>query len=106
MRRELPIDHPEFGKVEICTCRASEVAQTSYQRIQRMSNLQAFESMTFETFKVHGRMGLGDEQSRFSPTRVQALQSREIVRVSSGEFFTACITRGMNSGLLGRWEVS
>ena len=63
MRRELPIDHPEFGKVEICTCRASEVAQTSYQRIQRMSNLQAFESMTFETFKVHGRMGLGDEQT-------------------------------------------
>jgi DNA replication protein DnaC len=63
VRRDLPIDHPEFGKVEICTCRASEVAQTAYQRVYRVSNLQAFKNMTFETFKSQGRMGLGDEQT-------------------------------------------
>lgn len=63
VRRDLPIDHLEFGKVEICSCRASEVAQGAYQRVYRLSNLQAFKTMTFETFKTQGRMGLGDEQT-------------------------------------------
>jgi DNA replication protein DnaC len=62
VRRELSIDHPDFGRVEICTCRASEIAQTAYQRVYRLSNLQAFKQMTFENFKLQGRMGLGDEQ--------------------------------------------
>jgi DNA replication protein DnaC len=62
VRHELPIDHPDFGRVEICSCRAGEVAQGAYQRVSRLSNLQAFKQMTFETFKIHGRLGLGDEQ--------------------------------------------
>ena len=63
VRRDLAVDHPDFGKVEICTCRASEVAQSAYQRVYRLSNLQAFKTMSFETYKTHGRMGLGDEQT-------------------------------------------
>ncbi len=63
VRRELEIDHPDFGKGEICSCRASEVAQSAYQRVYRLSNLQAFARMSFESFKTHGRMGLGDEQT-------------------------------------------
>lgn len=62
VRRDLPVDHPDFGKVEICECRAQEVAQAAYQRVYRLSNLSAFEEMTFETFKVQGRTGLGDDQ--------------------------------------------
>lgn len=62
MRHDLPVDHPDFGRVEICACRAGEVTQTAYQRVYRLSNLQAFNQMTFETFKLQGRMGLGDEQ--------------------------------------------
>jgi DNA replication protein DnaC len=61
-RRDLPVDHPEFGRVEICICRAGEVAQSAYQRVYRLSNLQAFQQMTFENYKVQGRMGLGEEQ--------------------------------------------
>lgn len=62
VRRDLPIDHPDFGRVEICGCRAGEVAQSAYQRVYRLSNLQAFKQMTFDTFKIQGRIGLGDEQ--------------------------------------------
>jgi len=62
VRRDLPITDPNFGKVTICDCRRQEVVQSAYQRVFRLSNLQAFESMTFETFKVRGRLGLGDAQ--------------------------------------------
>jgi DNA replication protein DnaC len=64
VRRDVPIDHPDFGKVEICDCRAQEVAQSAYQRVYRLSNLGAFAGMTFETFKVQGRVGIGDDQAR------------------------------------------
>jgi DNA replication protein DnaC len=63
VRRDLAIHHPDFGKVEICSCRAQEVAQNAYQRVYQLSNLQAFKDMSFETFKIQGRMGLGDEQA-------------------------------------------
>ena len=64
MRRDLPIHHPDFGKVEICSCRAQEVAQSAYQRVYRLSNLAAFKDMSFETFKVQGRVGMGEDQLR------------------------------------------
>ncbi|HMN60760.1 MAG TPA: ATP-binding protein, partial [Anaerolinea sp.] len=64
VRRDLPIHHPDFGKVEICSCRAQEVAQSAYQRVYRLSNLAAFKDMSFETFKVQGRVGMGEDQLR------------------------------------------
>jgi len=82
VRRDLPIDHPDFGKVEICACRASEVAQSAYQRVYRLSNLQAFKTMTFETFKPQGRMGLGDEQS--ASLKVALNQAQNFARSLKG----------------------
>lgn len=64
VRRELPITHPEFGKVEICSCRQQEVIQSAYARVYQLSNLQAFKTMTFETFKMEGRLGLADEEAK------------------------------------------
>lgn len=64
VRRELPIEHPDFGRLEICACREKEVAQGERQRLLRLSNLDAFQPMTFENFKVQGRLGLGDQQVR------------------------------------------
>src|SRR3990170_6047150 len=54
VRRDLPVDHPDFGKSAVCTCRQSQIAQTERQRLYRLSNLDAFQKMTFETFKVQG----------------------------------------------------
>src|SRR5574340_557799 len=39
VRRDLPIDHPEFGKLSICTCRSKEVARIERMRLYRLSNL-------------------------------------------------------------------
>ncbi|WP_322509853.1 ATP-binding protein [Anaerolinea sp.] len=64
VRRDLPIDHPDFGKVEICSCRSAEVVRTTFQRAYRASNLQALEKMTFATFNPRGRHGQGDAMVR------------------------------------------
>jgi DNA replication protein DnaC len=61
---DLPVDHPDFGKLHICTCRQKEVSASERQRLLRLSNLDVFRHMTFETFKVQGRLGLGDQQAR------------------------------------------
>jgi len=67
VRRDLPIDHPDFGKLSVCVCRQGEVMRNERSRLYRLSNLDAFSGMTFDTFKVQGRLGLGEQQ-------VQSLQ--------------------------------
>lgn len=62
MRQELPIDHPEFGRLRVCSCRAQAVAQSMQSRLYRLSNLEAFQKMTFDTFKEEGRLGLGEQE--------------------------------------------
>ena len=68
VRRDLPIEHPDFGKVEICQCRQSQVSQAVRQRLFRLSNLDALSNLTFETFKSRGRVGL-------SPLQADTLES-------------------------------
>ncbi len=55
VRRDLPIDDPNFGLLEVCECKKLEVQRTSLQRLNSLSNLSAFKEMTFETFAVAGR---------------------------------------------------
>jgi DNA replication protein DnaC len=62
IRLDLPIDHPDFGKLQVCGCRQAQVQTAAYQRLYRLSNLEAFKEMTFEAFKTDGRTGLGDLQ--------------------------------------------
>jgi DNA replication protein DnaC len=59
-----PLGDPNFGRIEICQCRKVEVSQAAQDRLYRLSNLDAFQNMTFDTFKTQGRMGLGDQQVR------------------------------------------
>jgi DNA replication protein DnaC len=62
VRQDLPITHPDFGRMQVCECRQSKVAQQSQERLFRLSNLQAFSHMTLDNFKIEGRLGLGDQQ--------------------------------------------
>lgn len=64
IRQDVPITDPNFGKVIICQCRMQEAAQAKFEHLYRVSNLGAFQHMTFETFKAQGRVGLGSEQVR------------------------------------------
>ena len=62
IRQDLPITHPEFGRLQVCSCRQTKVNQQAQERLFRLSNLQAFSHMTLENFKTEGRLGLGDQQ--------------------------------------------
>ncbi len=54
VRRDLPIDHPEFGKLELCECQLSKKRQFSETRLYKVSNLDAYDNMIFDTFNLHG----------------------------------------------------
>ena len=62
IRLDLPVGHPDFGKLQICSCKQSELANNFNQKLQKLSNLNAFKRMTFESFNPNGRVGIGDNQ--------------------------------------------
>ena len=62
IRQDLPIDHPDFGKLKPCVCQQQKVSKAAQTRLYQMSNLESFKKMTFESFSVQGRLGLGDDQ--------------------------------------------
>jgi DNA replication protein DnaC len=63
LRADVPIGHPEFGKVEICVCRRGKVTDAIRQRLFTLSHLDELKELTFESFKPRGRKGLGEMQS-------------------------------------------
>jgi len=64
VRLDVPLESPDFGKLTVCICRQKEAATTTSNRLYQLSNLEAFQNMTFVTFKEQGRLGLGDDQVR------------------------------------------
>ncbi len=63
IREDLPIDHPNFGRMQVCSCRQATVNQQAYRHLLRLSNLDAFQEMTFEKFNVSGHKGLREDQT-------------------------------------------
>lgn len=60
MRTDVPVGHPDFGKLQMCTCRNRDVAEQVRERLFSMSHLDELKGLTFETFEARGRKGLGD----------------------------------------------
>ena len=63
LRRDLPLGHPDFGKLYICSCRHGQVSQQIHQRLFAISNLDNLQHLTFENFQSRGRIGLGPWQA-------------------------------------------
>ena len=63
LRRDLPIDHPDFGKMVPCSCRSEEIINSARSRLFRMSSLDALKDLRFENFEKRGRVGLGQLQA-------------------------------------------
>lgn len=63
LRHDLPIGHPDFGKLQICSCRHGQVSQQIHQRLFSISNLENLQHLTFENFQPRGRVGMGPWQA-------------------------------------------
>jgi DNA replication protein DnaC len=63
LRVDLPVEHPDFGKLQVCTCRHGEVSRQVRQRLFSLSNLDQLSHLTFENFQPRGRIGLGPLQA-------------------------------------------
>ena len=63
MRADVPVGHPDFGKLEICVCRRANITDSVRERLFALSHLDELKDLTFESFKPRGRKGLGELQS-------------------------------------------
>ncbi len=54
VREDLPVDHPNFGRLFPCRCRLAEVEGIRQQQLRDLSNLHHLTSMTFDTFVPEG----------------------------------------------------
>ena len=73
LRSDVPVGHPNFGRLEPCVCRSGEVAQNARQRLYEMSNLDRLSHLTFENFKA-----LGNPKAEFiTPQEVSSLQEAQ-----------------------------
>jgi DNA replication protein DnaC len=53
--RDLPVGHPDFGKIQVCECRKDQVTASFRNRLYEMSNLDALTDFTFASFQPRGR---------------------------------------------------
>ena len=63
LRRDLPVGHPEFGRLQVCSCRHGEISRRIHKRLFELSNLSELEQLTFENFQSRGRIGLRPAQA-------------------------------------------
>jgi DNA replication protein DnaC len=59
IRKDVPVGHPDFGRVDFCECRKEEARRAELQKMYRMCGLDAFSDMTFDRFDITGK-GAGD----------------------------------------------
>jgi DNA replication protein DnaC len=63
IRQDVPVGHPNFGKVFPCTCRMEEIQSHRETTLRSLSNLDALERFTFDSFNPEGH-GLSPERQR------------------------------------------
>ena len=63
IRIDVPVGHPDFGRLQVCACRQSQVSSQIRQRLFAMSNLDELSYLTFENFQPRGMIGLSPRQA-------------------------------------------
>lgn len=60
---DVPVGHPEFGVMHICSCREAEVEARTRAQLYSLSNLDELQNLQFESFNPRGRIGIGPFQA-------------------------------------------
>jgi len=54
VRADVPVEHPNFGKLVPCACRLEEIKEQRVSALRNLSELETLERMTFESFAPEG----------------------------------------------------
>ncbi|HUF39898.1 MAG TPA: ATP-binding protein [Anaerolineales bacterium] len=60
---DVPVGHPEFGRMHVCSCRQPEIEARAREKLFALSHLNRLENLTFEAFQPRGRIGIGPYQA-------------------------------------------
>jgi DNA replication protein DnaC len=63
LRQDVPVGHPDFGKLQVCTCRQGQLDRQMHRRLFAMSHLDELKHLTFENFNPRGRGGLRPKEA-------------------------------------------
>jgi DNA replication protein DnaC len=55
VRYDYPIGHPDFGKLQVCTCRQQQLEHFAYQKLFAHSQLDELTHLTFDNFQPLGK---------------------------------------------------
>jgi DNA replication protein DnaC len=77
VREDLPVDHPDFGKLFPCQCRLAEMEQRRLERLRLLSNLDHLARMTFDSFVPEGYGLTPDKAANLRLAYEQALEYAE-----------------------------
>lgn len=62
MRQDLPLGHPDFGKLQVCSCREGQLKKQARDGLYKQSSLEKLAHLTFGNFEIRGQIGLGPAQ--------------------------------------------
>jgi len=54
LRHDVPLDHPDFGRLFACQCRLAQIEARRFSALRNVGNLGHLARMTFETFVPEG----------------------------------------------------
>ena len=63
LRQDLPVGHPDFGKIQVCSCRSGQIKQQAKDELYKLSNLEELAHLIFDNFQPRGQIGLGAAQA-------------------------------------------
>jgi len=63
LRADVPVGHPDFGRLVPCTCHLAELAEQRVAALRTLSDLEIMSRMTFETFAPEGHGLPPDKQA-------------------------------------------
>jgi DNA replication protein DnaC len=63
LRQDLPLGHPEFGKLQVCACREGQLRKQTRDGLYKLSNLKELAHLSFDNFEPRGQIGMGPAQA-------------------------------------------
>ncbi len=63
LRSDVPVGHPNFGRLEVCVCRQRDVSQQVREHLYSLSHLDELKELTLESFRPRGQIGIGEKQA-------------------------------------------